>query len=81
MIYGGKITMYILNEEAKDLLSTVKEFCEKEVKEQCKEYDVTGEWPKEIYDKATEMGLGSLEVPEEYGGLGIDKITAAALYE
>ena len=28
MIYGGKITMYILNEEAKDLLSTVKEFCE-----------------------------------------------------
>ena len=35
MIYGGKITMYILNEEAKDLLSTVKEFCEKEVKEQC----------------------------------------------
>ena len=73
--------MYILDDDGKDLLATVKEFCEKEVKEQCKEYDVTGEWPKEIYDKATEMGLGCLEVPEEYGGLGIDKITAAALYE
>ena len=73
--------MYILDDDGKDLLATVKEFCEKEVKEQCKEYDVTGEWPKEIYDKATEMGLGCLEVPEEYGGLGLDKTTIAALYE
>ncbi len=72
---------YILNEEGKDLLATVKEFCENEVKEQCKEYDISGEWPKEMYEKACEMGLNALEVPEEYGGIGIDKITAAALYE
>ena len=72
---------YILNEDGKDLLATVKEFCEKEVKEQSKAYDVSGEFPEEIYAKGLEMGLGSLEVPEEYGGLGIDKITAAALYE
>jgi len=73
--------MYILNEEAKDLLQTVKEFCDKEVKEQCKEFDATGEWPEEMYQKACEMGLNSLEVPEEYGGLGLDKTTIAALYE
>ena len=72
---------YILNEEGKDLLATVKEFCEKEVKEQCKEYDVSGEWPKDINDKASEMGLNALEVPEEYGGLGLNKTTIAALYE
>ena len=72
---------YILNEDGKDLLATVKEFCEKEVKEQSKAYDVSGEFPEEIYAKGLEMGLGSLEVPEEYGGLGIDKITSAALYE
>ena len=72
---------YLISEEAQDLLQDVKNFCDKEVAEQCKEYDVSGEWPKEIYDKAMEMGLGSLEVPEEYGGIGIDKITAAALYE
>ena len=73
--------MYILSEEAKDLLQTVKEFCDKEVKEQCKHYDETGEWPEEMYQKACEMGLNSLEVPEEYGGLGLDKTTIAALYE
>ena len=54
---------YILNDEGKDLLATVKEFCENEVKEQCKEYDVSGEWPKEIYDKAIEQGYQALEVP------------------
>ena len=43
---------YLISEEAQDLLEDVKKFCENEVKEQCKEYDVTGEWPKEIYDKA-----------------------------
>ena len=73
--------MYILDEEGKDLLATVKEFCEKEVKEQCKAYDESGEWPKDINDKACEMGLNALEVPEEYGGLGLSKNTYAALYE
>ena len=47
--------MYILNDEAKDLLLTVKEFCEKEVKEQCKEFDKNGEWAEEMYRKAGEM--------------------------
>ena len=73
--------MYILNDEGKDLLATVKEFCEKEVKEQCKEFDATGQWPEEINRKAIEMGLNALDIPEEYGGIGLDKVTYAALYE
>lgn len=72
---------YIINEEAKDLLRDVKEFCENEVKEQIKEYDVSGEWPREIYEKAQEMQLHMMDVPEEYGGLGLDTITKAALVE
>lgn len=61
---------YLISEEAQDLLQDVKNFCEKEVVEQCKAYDVSGEWPKEIYDKAIEQGYQALEVPEEYGGPG-----------
>lgn len=72
---------YIISEEAKDLLQDVKEFCEKEVKEQIKEYDVSGEWPREIYGQAQEMQLHMMDVPEEYGGLGLDHITQAALVE
>ncbi|MEG1431430.1 MULTISPECIES: acyl-CoA dehydrogenase family protein [Eubacterium] len=72
---------YLISDEAKDLLQDVKEFCENEVKEQCKEYDRSGEWPKEIYDKAIEMQLHSLEIPEEYGGPGLSRVDIAALME
>lgn len=72
---------YLISEEGQELLGAVKEFCEKEVKEQCKEFDKTGEWPKEIYDKAIEMQLHMLEVPEEYGGMGLDRVSVAALIE
>ena len=51
---------YLISEEANDLLQDVREFCENEVEEQCKEFDRSGEWPKDIYDKAIEMQLHSL---------------------
>ncbi|MDD5944753.1 MAG: acyl-CoA dehydrogenase family protein [Clostridia bacterium] len=72
---------YILDDDGRALVADVRNFCEKEVKEQCKEYDVSGEWPKEIYDKAIELGYQMLEVPEEYGGLGIPGETVLAMYE
>lgn len=72
---------YLISEEGQELLGAVKEFCDKEVKEQCKEFDKSGEWPKEIYDKAIEMQLHMLEVPEEYGGMGLDRVSVAALIE
>lgn len=72
---------YLLSDESKDLLKMVKEFCDNEVKEQCKEYDVSGEFPKEIIEKAIEMQLHLIDIPEEFGGLGLDPITVAALHE
>lgn len=72
---------YLIFEEAQDLLQDVKNFCEKEIVEQCKEYDRTGEWPKEIYEKAIEQGYHALEVPEEYGGPGLSRVDVAALIE
>ena len=72
---------YIISEEAQDLVQDVRNFCENEVKEQCKEYDRTGEWPKEIYEKAIEQGYHALEVPEEYGGPGLSRVDVAALIE
>lgn len=72
---------YFISDVAKDLLKDVHDFCEKEVKEQSKEYDRTGEWPKEIYQKAIDMQLQTLEVPKEYGGPGLDRVSVAALIE
>lgn len=72
---------YLISEEAQDLLQDVKNFCDKEVVEQCKEYDASGEWPRAIYDKAIEQGYHALEVPEEYGGPGLSRVDTAALIE
>lgn len=72
---------YIISEDARELLKDVKDFCENEIKEQVKEYDISGEWPKEIYDQAVEMQLHMMDVPEEYGGLGLDHIDQAAILE
>lgn len=72
---------YICSEETEELIQAVREFCDNEVREQSKEYDRTGEWPKEIYDKAMEMQLHMMEIPEEYGGLGLDKVSVAAILE
>ena len=72
---------YLINPEDQDILDSVREFCDNEIVEQCKEYDVSGEFPKEIYDKAAELGYFGLEVPEEFGGLGLERVTVAAIME
>lgn len=72
---------YIISEDAQELLKDVHEFCENEVKEQVKAYDISGEWPREIYEKAIEMQLHMMDVPEEYGGLGLDHMDQAAIVE
>lgn len=72
---------YFLEEEAKEIVCMVKEFCEQEIKEQCKAYDVSGEFPDDIMKKTMEMQLHLMEVPEQYGGLELGLVPCAALYE
>lgn len=72
---------YLISEEAKDLLLDVRNFCEKEVVEVCKEADKTGEWPKDLYEMAKEQGYFALEVPEELEGPGLSRVDIAALFE
>jgi len=72
---------YLLNEDQNALRAMVRDFAEKEVKAVCAEYDRSGEFPAELYRKAFDMGLHCLEIPEEYGGGGVDYVTAAACYE
>lgn len=72
---------YILNEEQNSLVDLVKEFMTNEIKPHVAEFDITGEFPRKLYEKAFEMGLHCLEIPEEFGGGGVDYLTAAAIYE
>lgn len=72
---------YLIDRDAQTLVDTVRDFVEKEVKPVAAEYDRLGEVPMHVYKKAMEMGLHCLEIPEEYGGAGLDYMTVAAAFE
>ena len=63
---------FTLTDEQKDLRELARSFAEKEIRPVAWEYDKDGTWPKEVLDKAWELGLMNSHVPEEYGGPGID---------
>jgi alkylation response protein AidB-like acyl-CoA dehydrogenase len=52
----------------------VREFAEKEIRPKADEVDKTGRFPLETITALTEMGIMGLNIPEEYGGAGMDEI-------
>lgn len=72
---------YTLTEEQKDLKKLIGSFLKKEVVPVAHEYDESGEFPAEIYKKAFELGFHMLDIPEEYGGAGIDHESFGVLLE
>ncbi|MCX7851628.1 MAG: acyl-CoA dehydrogenase family protein [Caldilineales bacterium] len=52
----------------------VREFAQKEIVPVAEHYDRTGEFPLPIVQKMGELGLMGIEVPEAYGGAGLDTI-------
>jgi butyryl-CoA dehydrogenase len=70
-----------LSEEQQLLQRSVREFAEAEVKPLAKEIDETGRFPRETVQKAAELGLTGIAVPEEYGGAGMDHICYGIVIE
>lgn len=70
-----------LNSEQKMFLRVVRDFCESELKPYAAEVDETGEMRREAIKKMRDLGLLSLQVPEEYGGAGLDTISASIAVE
>lgn len=68
-------------EDQKELLAMVRQMAEREIKPHVAECDRTGECPMELFKPAIDMGLHMLEIPEEYGGSGMDFETTAMVFE
>ncbi|GAB4548783.1 MAG: acyl-CoA dehydrogenase family protein [Anaerolineae bacterium] len=63
-----------LSGEHEDLRRAVRDFARKEILPVAAHFDETGDFPLAIIRKMGEMGLMGIEVPEEYGGAGMDTI-------
>jgi len=70
-----------LNEEQRMWRDAVHDFVSREVKPKAREVDETGEFNWEATKKMGALGLLGLNVPEEYGGAGVDAVSAAIAIE
>jgi alkylation response protein AidB-like acyl-CoA dehydrogenase len=70
-----------LTEEQKLWQKTVHDFVAKEVQPKAHEVDVTYEFNWTATRKMGPLGLLGLNIPEEYGGAGVDAVSAAVAIE
>jgi alkylation response protein AidB-like acyl-CoA dehydrogenase len=61
-----------LTEEHKMIRDAARDFAQNEIAKVAAHYDETGEFPYETIKKMGELGFMGIEVPEEYGGAGMD---------
>jgi acyl-CoA dehydrogenase len=60
------------SEEHEAWRATLRRWVEREIAPHATEWDEAGEFPRELYYKAAEIGLLQLGYPEEFGGLKTD---------
>ena len=65
---------HILTDEHRMIQQAAREFAEQEILPIAAEFDESGEFPLETIRKMGEMGFMGIEVPEEYGGAGMDTL-------
>jgi alkylation response protein AidB-like acyl-CoA dehydrogenase len=70
-----------LTDVQSEILSTVKDFVNKEIIPHAQELEHADSYPSEIVEGMKEMGLFGLTIPEAYGGLGESLLTYALVVE
>ncbi|MBI2164946.1 MAG: acyl-CoA dehydrogenase family protein [Chloroflexi bacterium] len=77
MVLEEKATL----EARSQILATVREFVQRDVLPVVSKMEHDDERPVELLEKMREMGLFGMNIPEEYGGLGLDYTTFAMIFE
>jgi alkylation response protein AidB-like acyl-CoA dehydrogenase len=70
-----------LSEEQQLILSTARQFVEKEVIPIASAMEHRDEYPHALVSQMKEMGLFGLNIPEAYGGSGVDTTTLAMIFD
>jgi alkylation response protein AidB-like acyl-CoA dehydrogenase len=70
-----------LNDEQRMLRDTMRSFVNKEIVPVAGEWERSGRYPTEIVEGMKELGLFGMTVPAEYGGLDLDMVSFALVFE
>ncbi|MCP2605101.1 acyl-CoA dehydrogenase [Candidatus Aminicenantes bacterium AH-873-B07] len=63
------------------LRNTIREFAEREISPLIKEYEEKGEYPLKILKKLSELGIMGMEIPAQYGGNELSKLSEIIIIE
>ncbi|MFB6207419.1 MAG: acyl-CoA dehydrogenase family protein [Haloglomus sp.] len=69
------------SEEERAVRQTAREFAENEIAPVARHHEETGEWPREVWEKAVDVGLVGGSIPQEYGGAGLSQVEACLFAE
>jgi alkylation response protein AidB-like acyl-CoA dehydrogenase len=67
-------SLFPLTEEHEMIRQAARDFAQNEIAPVAAEFDETGEFPSRTIQKMGAMGFMGIEVPEEYGGAGMDTL-------
>ena len=70
-----------LTEEQRAFRAVLREFVDAEIRPVAREWEATDRYPTEIVAGLRELGLFGMTVPEQHGGLGLDLVSFALVFE
>jgi len=70
-----------LTEEQKLLKHTIRDFAEAQIAPGAAARDEAARFPTELIPQMAELGLFGIMIPQEYGGAGLDTVSAAIIVE
>ncbi len=70
-----------LDEDQREFRSLLRSFVDKEIIPVARDWEQEGRYPTEIVKGMADMGLFGITVPEEYGGLDLDPVSFALVFE
>lgn len=70
-----------LSDQQKAFRDLIRTFTARSVKPVAREWELSGRYPTEIVEEMKTMGLFGMLIPEDYGGIGIDAVSYAIVFE
>jgi alkylation response protein AidB-like acyl-CoA dehydrogenase len=70
-----------LSEEQREFRAVLREFVDNEIIPVARDWEQSGRYPTEIVKGMREMGLFGITIPEQYGGLDLDPVSFALVFE
>lgn len=71
----------VYTDEQKELIALVRDVAQNEILPHVAAADEAGECPPELFQWGFDLGLHMVEIPEEYGGMGLSYETCAMMFE